>query len=304
MGCRYTGTLLEEIREHTDNSEYTVSGGVFSEGLSHNLLLKFLNEGQELLQGEIILVYPDEFTDEEIISMVNGTEAYSVSDNIFLNNKLINVEYSSSGQVRDYFPLPQRTLRDRMTFEATNPSFYIRRGGQLLFNPIPTTTRGKARVTFYRSLDRLDIRRGQITSKTSTTIVLDDDSHLDNAKLGSAQYVCIVSALGAVKDYNVVVTSYDSTTRTITIPSQTLVGAAGDYVVVGQYTTTHSALPINCEKFIATYCQLRTFHKDSSQDSITEGGILEEMRKEIINNYAEMNQDVTEIPELDSFIMT
>jgi hypothetical protein len=303
MGCRYTRTLLEEIREHTDNSEYTVSGGVFSEGLSHNLLLKYINEGQELLQGEIILVYPDEFTDEEIIAMA-GVEAYSIADNVFLNNKLLNVEYSSSGQDRDYIPLPQRTLRDRVTFTSTNPSFYIRRNGQLLFNPIPTNTRGRARVTFYRALDRLDIRRGKISSKTATTIVLADDTDLDNAKLGSAQYICIVSALGVVKDYNVLVSSYDSVTRTITIPSQTLVGAANDYVVVEQYTTTHSTLPINCEKFITTYCQLRTFNKDSSEDSIQETGILKDLRNEIINNYSEMSQDVQEIPELDHFIMT
>lgn len=302
MTCRNVSALLDNIREQTGNSEYAVSAGVFTEGISHNLILEALNDAQDHLQAAIITAYPDEFTATRTIPMVANQENYAINDNVFLNNKLLDMQFSSDSSLREYAPLPQRTIRDRRTFTSAVPSYYIRRGGEILFNPIPLSTRGSARVTYYRELDDLDIRRGKIASKTTTTIVLVNDSTLDPANLTNAEYVCTVDSHGTVKDYSVVVSSYNSGTFTLTIPTTTLTAAANDYVVIGKFATTHSALPINCERYLKTYAKKRVYDTDSSDDSMREDPELKAMLNTILENYAEMSQDVVEIPVIDEYL--
>lgn len=295
----YVGSMLRLAREMTDNIGWSQnSSGNPLEGITDDLLLEFMNEAQELLQSRIIAVYPSEFVEEEEISLVADQEAYTISDNVFLNNKIVSVEYSRTGNDEDYNPLPQLALHQRATVSG-EPRFYIRRSGQILVNPIPPTSQGKIRVNYYRTLDRLDKRRGKISSVTSTTIVLANDSDLDNYGLGVTDYISTCAKIGTSKDYGVVASSYNSTTRTITIPSQTLTAAANDYVVLGRYSGSHSKLPDNCNRYIRTYCQLRAFHKDSSSDEVNEMKILKDMLTDIIDGWSELSEDIMDVPILD-----
>lgn len=297
----YIGVVLDLIREKTGNISFTEdTDGTILEGISDNLILSFANEALRYLQSRIIAVYSGAFVEQNIQSVVADQEAYSISDNLFLNNKIVSVEFSPDGDIENYYLLAPVGLLQRRTCPG-NPYQYIRRDGQLLINPIPTTAQGSLRVNYYRAHDRLNIRRGQITSKTSTTIVLDNDSWLDDVALGSATYICIVDSTGAVQDYNVLVSSYDSGTRTITIPSQTLTGGAGNYVVTERYATTHlqSNMPERALDYIRTYSQERIYSTDSSMDEINEKIIVKDILADIVDGFSELSEDVMDIPILD-----
>jgi len=306
----YIGRLISDIiRPKTGNNSYTVDTdtGITVEGISQNLVLSFFNDALKFVQSQIISVYPDEFIEEDIIDLVAEQEEYAVTGNMFLNNKIISVEYSRSGNVKDYYPLPQAGLQQRDTSPG-NPYQYIRRSGKLLINRIPSSSFGKIRVNFYEALDKLNIRRGQITSKTATTIVLDNDTWLDSVELDNAQYICIVDAYGVVQDYNVVVSSYDSTTRTITIPSQTLTGVAGNYIVSGKYSTTHldpelgDSLIEKLETYCKLYTQARMYNTDSSTDEINEKTEVKDALTDILMQFSDMNTDILDVPIVDKLL--
>ena len=301
---RYVGSLITRIRERTDNLGFSEdSSGNITEGLSDNLILDFLNDAQDYLQSRIISVYPNIFTAEALLSMVANQEAYSIDDNLFIGNKYISVHYSIDGQTRNYVRLPQKTIAERMTTSALHPLFYFRLDGQFYFNPIPSAAGGKARIVYYRELDNLDIRRGTISSASGVSIVLANDTVLNNNALGDAEYVCVVDKNGDVQDYNLEVSSYDSGTRTITLASShTFVGGANDYVVLGQYASTHSDLPPNCERYLRVYAQKRVLNKDSSIDAVAEEAELQMMEREILESFSEISQDITEIPTLDYWV--
>lgn len=298
---RYVGNILTAIREHTDNLEFTREDatGAFTEGLSNNLLLEYLNDAQDFLQSRIIQSFASAFVVSKEIDLVANQELYTIDDNVFLNNKLVNVQYSHDGQIKNYRDLARRGLEDRDTSTSNGPNHYIRAMEGILINPIPRASRGKIRPSYYRELDDLDLRRGKIASKTSTTITLENDSDLDGNALSSTDYICTVSKLGVVKDYEIEVSSYSSSTRVITIPTTTLAAVAGDYVVTGQYATTHSDLAKNAERFLKVYAQLRTFHKDSSEDSVLENPILQSHLSDLLDSYAEMDHDIVEIPVIN-----
>jgi hypothetical protein len=299
----YIGKLIEQIiRPKTGNVDFDedATTGDTTEGISTDLILNFINHALAFLQSRIIAVYPAEFVEEDIQNTVTDQEEYDIDDNIFLKNKFISIEYSHNGDLQNYFPLPPAGLHQRDT-SSGRPYQYIRRNGKILLNKIPNDSSGTLRVNYYRALDKLDIRRGQITSKTATTIVLDDDDWLDSPNLGDAQYICIVSNLGVVKDYNVLVSSYDSTTRTITIPSQTLVGIAGDYITIGKYTSTHlpADKPDRMLDYVQVVAQARIYNTDSSMDEINEKKEVVEILADIIDQFSEMTEDVMEVPIMD-----
>lgn len=303
---RYVGHLITAIRQRTDNEDFSEdASGNTTEGISPEMILEFMNDGQLNLQSEIISVYPVSFIAEAEINIVANQESYTIPDNLFINERILSVQYSHSGDTSDYAPLDQRPLRERITSTASSPGYYIRRSGTILLNPIPTGG-GKIRVEYYRQIDKLDIRRGKITAATTSTIVLENDSNLDANELGNlvdGDYICIVDKYGVVQDYAVEVTSYTSGTRTLNIPTTTLTGGAGDYVVIGKYATTHSPLPDTAERFIKLYAQYRMLQKDSSQDATEELQEVERAKIDVINVFANPDEDVHFIPTLDVEIL-
>lgn len=299
----YIGTIIDEIiRPKTGNTTYTKDSttGETVEGISDTIIVSDINDALKFLQSRIMSVYDSEFTEENIQNTVVDQEAYTISDNVFLN-KFISVELSPNGQLDRYFPLPPATLQERDT-SSGRVYQYIKRGNQILLNKVPNTADSKLRVNFYRALDKLDIRRGQITSKTATTIVLDNDAWLDSLSLSGATYVCIVSSVGLVKDYNIVVSGYDSGTRTITIPSQTLVGDTGDYVVVGRYTTTHlpEDKPERMMDFAKVVAQARIFNQDSSTEEAAKTREAADILTDIMDIFSQVSDDIVDVPIIDA----
>lgn len=298
----YIGTLIDQIiRPKTGNNNYTKDSttGETIEGIADTTIVSDINDALAFLQSRIISVYANEFIEEDIQNTVVDQEAYDIDDNIFLNRKLV-VEFSPDGSLDKYFPLPPATLQERDT-SSGDVYQYIRRNKQILLNKIPNRADSKIRINYYRALDKLDVRRGQITSKNTTTIVLDNDSWLDSLALSGATYFCTVNSVGVVKDYNVPITSYTSGTRTLVYPSQTMNCAAGDYVVVGKYTTTHLSEdhPERMLDFAKIVAQARIFSQDSSIDEITKTKEAADILTDIIDSYSQTTDDIQDIPIVD-----
>jgi len=213
---RHVDDLITQARRESDNETFSTTSGI-----QDDEFLQYLNDGQDRLQSLIAAKHSEVFTTEKVFPIVASQEAYDLNDHVFLNNRIVSVEHSSSGNLRDYYPLQQRTLKERITSDSTSPAFYVRRSGQILINPIPTAATGKLRVNYERTLDDLDIRRGIIKSagitgagtvaSPITQITVDGsgtptpDSALGDMLLGDV--VCFTDRKGVVLDYNLDITS-------------------------------------------------------------------------------------------------
>ena len=308
----YIGRLLEDIiRPKTGNVEYSVDSdtGATVEGISDNLILSFINDALQFIQSRIIAVYPGEFVTENVQNTVVGQEEYSITDNIFLKNKFISVEFSDDGDLENYDPLPPAGLHQRNTSSGT-PYQYIRRNGKILLNPIPKDASGKLRVNFYRALDKLNIRRGTIasigvqTDPLFTDIALISNDYYDQYDIDNAQYICIVNKYGEVLDYNVPIVSFDSTNKAITIATQTLVGTTNDYIVTGKYQSTHlaSGTPERILDYCKVFAQARIHNTDSSSDEINERIEVATVLNDIVDQFSEMTEDIQDVPIIDDLL--
>lgn len=314
---RYIGDLLTQVRERSHNQEYTIGSGTSSiedvvEGVGNQQLIEFVNEGQTHIQSAIINAHPVEFVVSKEINIVPNQEEYSIPDNVFVNNRLVSVQYTSTGNAIDYYRLPPRPLRDRFTDITSHPSWYIRRSGKILLNPIPTTGVGKIRVEYYREADRLALRAGKISAITDNgtisalTVGTSDDLPNLISNIGD-KYLCICDKDGNVKEYNVAYTSYNNGTGVFSGISHARTGTetitTDDYITVGKYTTTHSVLPINCERFLISYGTLMALKLDSSADWQDELAVMQSIKADIIDSFGDMDEDVKDFPVLDSEIL-
>jgi hypothetical protein len=179
-------------------------------------------------------------------------------------------------------------------------------------NPIPTTGVGKIRVEYYREADRLALRAGKISAITDNgtisalTVGTSDDLPNLISNIGD-KYLCICDKDGNVKEYNVAYTSYNDGTGVFSGISHTRTGTetitTDDYITVGKYTTTHSVLPINCERFLISYGTLMALKLDSSADWQDELAVMQSIKADIIDSFGDMDEDVKDFPVLDSEIL-
>lgn len=281
--------LITAVREDTENETFTDTVG-----LSDSVILRNLNRAQRRLQQVITEEHTEAFHTQQLISLVAGTKSYALNGDAYLNTLVTQVEYSNSGNECDYYDLQTLHPREIANYDAQYPCGYVVRNGNVIVSPVPQVSQGTLRVSYARKLDTLDTRRGTVESTTDdgtdyTTIVVASDTVLDATKLSSVANICIVNYAGVVQHYNIPVSSYSSSTRTLTLRSGAAIAdgaiSAGDYVVNGAYATTHSQLPDAAEDYLIQYASWRLLKGESSVEAPAEESELAALERSLVAAY-------------------
>jgi hypothetical protein len=192
---------------------------------------------------------------------------------------------------------------------------YIRIGNKIAVQPIPSRawTSG-LRLTYQKKLPNLAFRIGLVSdTQTSgsdlTRIDLNaSPTKTQDATLPSlAEYyvtefdeISVVDKNGNIKAKGIPVSTYDSTNGYINIESGHVLGSAetisaGDYIVGGENSTTHSELPDTCERYLTAYAAWKVLKADSMVDSRDQERELAAMLAEIVNAFEEIDEDQMEL---------
>ena len=75
--------------------------------------------------------------------------------------------------------------------------------------------------------------------------------------------------------------------------------AVGDYVISGDYSTTHLEWMPEVERYLQAYVEYKILKRDSSVDSQEAFAELAEIESDILDSYAELSDDILEIPEIN-----
>lgn len=297
--------LINEARDDTDNLDFGENRGV-----SDRLFLKWANDAQRRIYSLIRQQNAAIFEEEEEVDVVSGQEAYDIPALAFLNNAVVKVEYSQTGNSEDYEPLDKVSIRERYTGSAATPEGYIRMSGQILLQPKPSGG-GKIRVTFIKRIPRLDLRRGQVGAVTLnagtltiTALTLDTDEEIDEESLEEQDEVSVCDKFGNLKMAGIKITDVDPETGVVTIDPAFVYEAGesiavGDYVLAGPRSTTHSQLMEECETYLVEFMKLKALKKDSSVDSAEQVEDLAALEAEILGAIGETDGDVEGVPVLD-----
>lgn len=296
--------LITDVRASTNNQEWSQS-----EGVPQSEFIRWLRDAQRRLHNLISQQHPTVFVKEAILDVVQGQESYPVPSDAFLGQKIIAMEYSSTGNINAFRPVELGRFKERHRVPGY-PRIYIPRDGSFLLNPIPQSNVAQGlSVTYQYVLPTLDIRRGSIASSVLTSspnhvtsITLNNDSTLDPTIFAAGvDYVCIVDKDGNFLMKDIAISSWNPTTLTLTGDATFLYQTgetipAGSYIVVGKNTSTHSPLTDLCEDYLMDYCGYQILRRDSNIDSAEALSNLQAKEKEIVDSYANLSEDFEGIP--------
>jgi hypothetical protein len=302
---RNISLLITASRRATENEEFTDTAGIQDEEF-----LQYFNDGQEEIHAVLNSLFPHILMGEATVTVVQNQESYSIPDMAYMGTRIDMVEYSQTGQAKDYYPLKKGSLKERLNGQSSDPSFYIRNGSQILLQP-PPQQGGTLRISFQKKIARLDKQRATVLSatldgstKTVTALTLDPNQALDATALTEENYLTIVDKYGVVKMKAIPVDSIDTSTGVVTLSAGFVYEtgesiAAGDFAVRGKYSSTYSELPEVCEKYLLEYANTRILMRDSSTDADAIAQILAKVQQTLQTAFAEPDSDPDYVPVLD-----
>lgn len=295
---RYVGLLLEHLGEQANNRRSDVTS---TSGVSDNEILQYLTQAQRYIQSQVLrqVGHTNFFDTTTTASVVGGQKNYTLPSDCYFGHKVRRVRYTSTNQAADYCDIyPVGSTRFTEDFTATSPTGYAVGNGTLVLTAVPTSSQGTLQITYPRRLDRLDIRRGKIAAVVTdagnySTIELEDDDDLDSTEITKyiGDYLCVNSILGVVNYYNAQIADYDAGTRIVTLTgADTDDGtiAAGGYITLGRYSTTHSKLPDECEDYLINFADWKLKKGDSSEDASEANAEMVMLMDDIIAQFANM----------------
>jgi hypothetical protein len=316
---RYLGDMIDRVRSDTDNEDWGAN-----EGISDSEIVNFFNDAKEMLQGVILRTYPDTtlFDYRVVINTVAQTAEYPLPGHpsyagtptsapaVLYGNSVRQVEYSYNGDADDYVSIEAVDPRELSPGYSDPISKYAKRGSSLVVSPVPNSAGRLLRATYPARLDELDIRRGTISSATTGTITLAASPTPDTALSNTSFYISLCSVNGTVAKYGLLVDSYNSAARVLTLNSATpltsaqAVAAGGQFVTLGVRSSTHCRLPDGTpaddfEKYLTVYANWKVLKKDSSSDAESAGNELSIIESDIMKNIVAVTKDAQQVPVLD-----
>jgi hypothetical protein len=291
MALRYVGLQIAQARSETGETDYTDDNGV-----PQSVFVQALKEGVIHCQNALYLAAPQIFDVIGYLDAVIDQVEYDLPENAFLGSALAAVEFSASGENTDYYRLNLIDYAYRVGGSG-NPSGFTPYGdNKMIVDPACASTGGQFRFPYGANLDEPALRIGKVASATKDvamenylTIVLENDSTLDGDTLSENEYVCLNDKDGVVKYYNAHYSAYDSTTKTLTLDTDTSVEdgtiAVGDYVTAGKYSTTHIKLAPVAEPILLAFMRRRAYLEKSSDDRASEEDNIAAFTKEMVAVY-------------------
>lgn len=298
--------LINEARQETDNTAFTDETG-----LQQSEFLRWANSAQTRILSLIQQEHPDLFQQQTIFNGVQGQESYPIPPKTFLTTRLQMVEYSRTGQDRDYYQLKKGWLSERVNGPMGTPAFYIRFSTNILIQPQPDTN-GKIRVVTQLALPRLDLRRAVVQSSildtvtnTITNLTLDPNVSIDAQDMIDEGYICINDKDGNILMEGIPVSDVNITTGIVTVyPGFTFQAGetipAGSFVTLGQYSTTNSMLPDVAERYLVDFMCWKAEKRDANQSSIEMSQEIKDQEMDIVSSYGVPGDDVDYVAVLDA----
>lgn len=298
--------LVTRVREETENEEF---GETY--GISDNEIINYLNDGQFRVYSEIVKTHRKFFLSEEILTPTVNVESLSLPTKLYLG-KISLLEYSTTGQTKDYYRLKQATMPERLSYPSGNPEYYIRRNREILFVPVPNIQNGTVRLTYVKRIPRLDKRRAKVAAVTLDTgnlqisaLSFDTSSDIDRTNLLEENYMCIVDKDGDLKMAGIPLTDIDTSTGVVTFDTSFVYQsgesiAVGDYAVMGEYTANRSQLHEETERYLLYHAKMETINHDSdTPGTAVESEKMRAALSEVVEAYADDTDDIYEVPLLD-----
>jgi hypothetical protein len=281
--------LITKVRQSTDNSDVN--------GISNNEIVEYFNDGQKYIETLIFKnnPYADLFK-AQIVYNANSTGIYDIPKDCYSENAISLVEgrYALTQNNDGY-----SRIKPISEAEISYMFGYVVRNNQIIISGQNNIAQlQNIRITYFRQLKSLDIRRGAIgvvTPGVSIAVTsLDATAPLrdDHYSTVNAQGVQVASDI------------YSASTTSPLLTTDTTNVATSDFLVTGKNATNVSELPDSCEPYLIDYVRQRIYTRNNYDDANKQMYFTEQQKEEVIAIFSKNKKDTDMVPITDYAFLT
>lgn len=281
--------LITKVRQSTDNTDVN--------GISNNEIVEYFNDAQKYIETLIFKnnPYADLFKAQEVYNAVS-TGIYDLPEDCFSENAISMVEgrYNITNNNDGYSrikPISESELSYMFGYTIRNNQIII--SGQ---NNIAQLQ--NIRVTYFRQLKSLDIRRGTVGVVVANTSIA--ITSLDTTASARDDHYSTVNALGE----QVVSGIYSASTSSPLLTTTTTGVVAGQFLVTGKNACNKCELPDSCEPYLIDYVRQRIYTRNNYDDANKQMYFTEQQKQEVISIFSKNKKDDDTVPITDYSFLT
>ena len=266
--------LVQEVRDSSDTNDLNA--------YSIYELMRYFNDGQKLIQKIIFSSNNGSGNFQKFYdAVVPSNGVVPLPDDIYAKSAIIDVGFV---RTNNYF-----SVLDKLSYgESSNIYGYALINDQIIVSEQNSVD--ALRFNYVYKLPVISYRLGKIASvdDIAKTVTFDAATIIDDTDF-SLRYddYSVVDAKGNEIANSLLLDSFVGTVMTFDSSSDLSALVAGQYVVCGQYGTSHSHLPDECEPFLMTYVQRRIKDKISASDAANESVFTSEEREDLMDLFAD-----------------
>lgn len=276
--------LITQVRNSTDNKDVN--------GISTSEIVGYFNDAQRYITTLIFKnnPYADLFKVQVELPAVSSGE-YTLPDDCYATNALSMVEarFSDTSNNKGY-----SRIKPISESEFSYIFGYITRDNKVLISGQNDAAQlQNVRITYFKQLPTLDIRRGTIGVVVPNTSVA--VSSLDTEIFSMDDHFSTVDSQGIqiVKDI------YSSSTSSPLAVSNTTGILTGQFLLSGANACNKSQLPDACETYLLDYVKQRIYTRNNYQDGEKQGSFTAQQQADILSLFSKNKKDDDTIPVTD-----
>ena len=276
--------LITQVRNSTDNKDVN--------GISTAELVSYFNDAQRFITTLIFKnnPYADLFKVQVELPAVSSGE-YTLPDDCYSTNALSMVEarFADTSNNKGY-----SRIKPIMESEFSYIFGYITRDNKVLISGQNDVAQlQNVRITYFKQLPTLDIRRGTIGTVIANTSVA--VTSLDTEVFSMDDHFSTINAQGdqVVKDI------YSASSTSPLAVSNTAGILAGQFLVSGTNACNKSQLPDACEPYLLDYVRQRIYTRNNYEDANKQMYFTEQQKGEVISIFSKNKKDDDTIPVTD-----
>lgn len=284
--------LITQVRNSTDNKDVN--------GVSTSEIVGYFNDAQSYITTLVFKnnPYADLFKVQVELPAVSSGE-YTLPDDCYSTNALSMVEarFADTSNNKGY-----SRIKPIMESEFSYIFGYITRDNKVLISGQNDVAQlQNVRITYFKQLPTLDIRRGQIVVPFTTTSF--SVSGLDSEVFTMNDMYSVVGQTGDQGAKGIYSTS-TSSPMTTSAAKVTEIIAAGSiyssvYLVSGTNACNRSLLPDVCETYLLDYVRQRIYTRNNYDDASKQMYFTEQRQAEILSIFSKNKKDDDTIPVTD-----
>lgn len=302
--------LIKAARRNTENEQEGIT-----DGIDQHDFVRYAHEANQLVRSKLIQAHSHKFIENVTMNAEPNQEFYETPENSFLNYNIVNIFFSINARPENMFLLQKRTSSERIPIRGYPTQWYPAKGG-FYANPIPQVQAGIFHINRVERQRQLSQRAATVSSNTydAGTRVLSAltlAEHTPNGDMSTQRfdeddYLTIIDASGNVKMQGIQYSAIDTGTGVVTLEGGNYTApegstiANGDYVVKGEFASSHSQLDFEAEPAVLAYMEYLVFKRDSSADSQEAYATFQEFLNDLIDNFSKDLQENYEVPIISS----